>query len=168
MFLLYVCAPVLVGLSLVAVALNYMLRFLFRLMHVPNFTSANPTRLLSWMRLAPPDILFRLASLATLNLVLYWLPIYYWTTYTPSGDDRDGGVLSFSMLFCPVSWVLGGLCYAQVWRVRQTVRHQAAFYVASSLLLLVVLSTLIPQVQFYVRMSQLLRDVAPIHDSRAK
>ena len=152
--LLDVCAPLLLALALVAVVLNYTLRFLFRLMHVQNYASASPSGLLSWTRLAPPDILFRLASLAALNLALYWLPIYYWTTYTPSGDDRDGGVLFYSMAFCPVSWVLGGLCYAQTWRVRETVGHREAFYVASSLLLLVVLSTLIPQVQFYVRMSR--------------
>ena len=154
LMLLQLCGPLLLGLALFAVVLNYSLRFLFRLVRVPNYASASPSGILSWTRLAPPDILFRLASLAALNLVLYWLPIYYWTTYTPSGDDRDGGVLFYSMVVCPVSWVLGAFCYAQAWRIRETVRHRAAFYAASSLLLLVVLSTLIPQVQFYIRMSQ--------------
>lgn len=152
--LLSFCAPVFLGLALVAIILKHALLFLFRLTHVPNYTSASPSGLLSWVRLAPPDILFRLASLAALNLVLYWLPIYYWTTYTPSGDERDGGVLFYSMGFCPVSWLLAGLCYAQAWRIRHSVRHRVPFYFASSVLLLVVLSTVIPQVQFYFRMSR--------------
>src|SRR5690349_4831445 len=57
----------------------------------------------SWLRLAPPDILFRLGALAAGNLVLFWLPIYYWTTYRGSGDERDGGLLFPSLGFCPVS-----------------------------------------------------------------
>lgn len=154
--LLFWCAPVLLMLALAAIILKYALRFLFRLMHVSNRTIGTSPGLYSWTRLAPPDILFRLASLAALNLILYWLPIYYWTTYTPSGDDRDGGVLFYSMVFCPMSWVLGGLCYVQVWRVHQTIsaRYRVAFYVACSLLLLVILSTLVPQVRFYISISQ--------------
>jgi hypothetical protein len=154
LMLLSFCAPVFLLLALVAVILKYALQFVFRLMHIPNYASASPSGLLSWRRPAPPDILFRLAFLAALNLVLYWLPIYYWTTYPPSGDDRDGGVLFFSMAVCPVSWVLGGLCYIQAWRVRQTVQYRVGFYVASSVLLLIVLSTLIPQAQFYLRVSR--------------
>jgi len=152
--LFYVCGPAFVLLASVAIIAKYALQLFFRLAHVPNYATASSSGLLSWTVLAPPDILFRLTFLAALNLVLYWLPIYYWTTYTPSGDDRDGGVLFFSMAACPVSWVLGGICYVHAWRVRRTIRRRVAFYVVSSILLLVVLSTLIPQIQFYVRMSQ--------------
>src|SRR5688500_13343710 len=110
--LLSICAPLFLGLAIVAVVLNYTLRLLFRVGHIPNYASASPSGRLSWTKPAAPDILFRLASLAALDLVLYWRPIYYWTTYSPSGDDRDGGLLFYAMAFCPVSWILVGLCYA--------------------------------------------------------
>ncbi|HSY43336.1 MAG TPA: hypothetical protein VK811_05455, partial [Candidatus Acidoferrum sp.] len=45
----------------------------------------------NWKKITPADILFRLGALAACDLVQCWLPIYYWTTYTPSGDERDGG-----------------------------------------------------------------------------
>jgi hypothetical protein len=151
LIVVYVCAPLLLGLAAVAVLLNYTLQFLFRLLHIPNRATGSPSGFFSWRRLAAPDILFRLASLAALNLVLYWLPIYYWTTYTPSGDDRDGAVLFYALGFCPVSWVLGGLCYAQAWRIYQTVQYRAGFYAASSLFLLAVFSTLIPMIKLYAR-----------------
>src|SRR5437870_13006410 len=96
--LLDVCAPLFLALALVAIALKYCLQLLFRLMHLPNYATASPSGIHSWTNLAPPDILFRLASLGALILVLYWLPIYYWTTYTPSGDERDRGLLFYSIL----------------------------------------------------------------------
>jgi hypothetical protein len=109
----------------------------------------------SWLRLAPPDILFRLGALAAGNLVLFWLPIYYWTTYQGSGDERDGGVLFPSLGFCPVSWVLGGICFLQVWRTPQPVspRYRLAYRLGATLLMLVVLSTLVAFARFFIRMS---------------
>jgi hypothetical protein len=156
LYVLRLSLPVLLGLLVLAVALNHVLQFLFKLVHWPNYSSASPSGPLSWTRLAPADILFRLAWLGALNLILYWLPVFYWTTYTPSGDERDGGVLFYSMAFCPASWVLGVLCYAQVWRARFAVsrRYRLGFCIASSMLLMVILSTCIPQVSAYVRMSR--------------
>ena len=154
--LLSSCLPVFLEVAFAAIVLKYALQLLFKLSHIPNYSTSSPSGLHYWRRPAPPDILFRLAALAALNLVLYWMPIYYWTTYAPSGDERDGGVLFPSMLICPLSWILGGLWYAEVWRHHQLVspRYRAAFQITSALLLLVVLSTIIPQVQFYVRMSR--------------
>src|SRR5258705_9775 len=84
---------------------------IFRLTSMPNLATSSSSPFYRWWHLAPPDILFRLASLTVLNLVLYWMPIYYWTTYQSCGDDRDGGVLFPSMVLCPLSWILGGFCY---------------------------------------------------------
>ncbi len=144
------CSPLLLSLALYAVAMAYALRFVCRMARIPNYATSSPSGILSWSRLAPADILFRLASLAALNVVLYWLPIYYWTTYEPSGDERDGDVLFFSMVVCPITWILGVFCYGQAWRNRETFHHSTPIRVTASLLLLTVLSTLIPQVKFYV------------------
>lgn len=154
--LLYACLPIFGEAALVALVIGYVLKFVFRYAHIPNYATASPALLYQWWRLAPPDIVFRLAALAAMNLVIYWMPIYYWTTYEPSGDERDGGVLLPSMLLCPLTWILAGVCYIQVWRCWRSVapRYRTAFHVVSVLLLLTVLSTLIPQVQFYVRMSR--------------
>lgn len=154
--LVYSCAPMFVQVAVAAVVIGYALKFLFRFSHFPNYVTASPAASYRWWRLAPPDIIFRLASLAAINLVLYWMPVYYWTTYEPSGDERDGGVLFPSMLLCPLTWILAGLCYAQVWCRWRSVapRYRIAFHCVSVLLLLTVLSTLVPQVQFYVRMSR--------------
>jgi hypothetical protein len=154
--LLYSCAPIFVQVAVVAVAVGYALKLLFRFSHIPNYVTASPAAYYQWRRLAPPDIIFRLASLAAINIVLYWMPVYYWTTYEPCGDDRDGSVLFPSMFLCPVTWVLAVLCYAQVWRCWRSIapRYRMAFHCTSVLLLLTALSTLIPQAEFYVRISR--------------
>lgn len=147
--------PILLTVTLWAAGIGFALKLLFRFTHIPNLSTASPSPFYGWWQLAPPDVLFRLAFLAAVNLVLYWLPIYYWTTYQPCGDDRDGGVLFPSMAICPLSWIVAGFCYSQVWRSSLRVSHSSRipFHLASAILFLTVLSTLIPQVLFYVSIS---------------
>jgi len=141
--------------ALLAAGIGFGLKLFFKLANIPNVSTSSPSAFYSWWRLAPPDVLFRLTSLAAVNLVLYWMPIYYWTTYESCGDDRDGGVLFPSMVFCPLTWILGGFCYSQVWRSSADIsrRYRILFQLVSALLFLAVLSTLIPQVLFYLRVS---------------
>jgi hypothetical protein len=150
--ILFFALPTFLGLSLIAIILKYVLQFLFKILHVPNFSTAFPSGFLSWRKLAPPDILFRLAFLAALNLLLYWVPIYYWSTYEDS-DDRSGFVLMYALAFCPVSWILAVLCYIQACRSHSSLsaRSRPAFFIVSSLLLLIVLSTVIPQMKLHLR-----------------
>jgi hypothetical protein len=154
--ILFSSLPFFVEVALAAAVIGCALKLLFRFSRIPNYATASPAAFYQWWRLAPPDIVFRLAALAALNLVLYWMPVYYWTTYEPSGDERDGGLLFPSMLFCPLSWVLAGLCYVQVWRPWHGVfpRYRVAFQIVSAILLVAALSTVIPQLQFYLRMSR--------------
>jgi hypothetical protein len=151
--------PLFLAFLLGGIVLKFGLQLIFKAVHLPNYTSASPSGLLTWTKLAPSDIVFRLASLAALNVVLYWLPVYYWTTYTPCGDDRDGMVLIYSDAFCPVSWILGGLCYAQIWRRNQEVasRYRLPFQFGSTLLLLIILSTVVPQIRTEVEFYQFSR-----------
>lgn len=148
--------PILLTVTLSAAGIGFALKLLFRLTRRPNPATSSPSPIYRWWQLAPPDILFRLGSLAAVNLVLYWMPIYYWTTYQPCGDDRDGGVLFPAMAFCPLSWILAGFCYSQVWRssVQVPRQYRIPFHLASAFLFLCVLSTLIPQVMFYARVSR--------------
>ena len=148
--------PILIMAALWAAGIGFALKLLFKFTQIPNPATPSPSPFYRWWQLAPPDILFRLAFLAAVNLMLYWIPVYYWTTYQSCGDDRDGGVLFPSMLFCPLSWILGGFCYSQVWRssVRVSREYRIPFHLASALLFLCVLSTLIPQVIFYARASR--------------
>jgi hypothetical protein len=138
-------------LFVVAIILKYGLHFLFKLAHLPNYSTVAPSGILKWTKLSPPDILFRLATLAALNLVMYWFPIYYYTTYTHTNDDRAGGELVLSEVFCPVSWIIGAFCYAQAWRAYRMVspRYRVAFHIAAALLFLLILSTLGPYIRFY-------------------
>lgn len=147
-------SPFLVVLIATALVLPPILGLVLRLARIPNYTIGTPAGISTWTRLAPSDIVFRLASLAAANLVLYWLPIYYSSTYTPSEDDRGGFALLPSIAFCPISWVLGILCYVQAWRGCQIVspRYRVAFCITTSMLLLVILSTLIPQVRLFIEM----------------
>lgn len=148
--------PDLLIVTLSAAGIGFGLKLLFRFTHIPNPATPSPSPFYLWWDLAPPDILFRLASLAAVNFILYWMPIYYWTTYQPCGDDRDGGVLFPSMLLCPLSWILGGFCYSQVWRSSARIPrpYRILFHLGSALLFFGVLSTLIPQVLFYVSSSR--------------
>jgi hypothetical protein len=107
--------------------------------------------------------LFRLAFFAALNLVLYWMPIYYWTTYPAGDDDRSGMLLFYADGVCPVTWILGILYYSQAWRAHPfpNGRRRAAFYIISSLLLLIILSTVIPQVKFHIEISREVHSFSP-------
>ena len=150
MFCFY--TPIFGVLAIAVLFLPPILGLVLRLAHIPNYAIGTPAGVSRWTNLAPPDILFRLASLAAANLVLYWLPIYYSSTYAPSDDDRSGFVLIPSIAFCPVSWVLGALCYVQVWQCRQAVptRYKLPFWIITSMLLLVILSTIIGQARLYI------------------
>jgi hypothetical protein len=104
-----------------------------------------------WRHLSPQDILFWLGFLAALDVVLFWLPLWYWTTYEPGGDDRSGMLLFPAMAVCPVSWVLGTICFWQVWR-----RHEAlspssrlASRAAATAFMLVIFSTFVMFVRFF-------------------
>lgn len=103
---------------------------------------------------ATPDILLRLGALAAINLVLCWLPIYYRTTYAPSGDDRDGFVLFPAMLICPISWGIGIFDFARGWKVggKLSSSRRFAFFIASLVFLLAILSTAIALAPIYRRM----------------
>ena len=102
--------PLFLTLALATAGIWLVLKLFLGFLEIPNYTTSSPSPFYRWWHLAPADILFRLASLAALNLVLYWMPIYYWTTYQPSGDERDGGVLGPAMVLSPLSWILGGFC----------------------------------------------------------
>lgn len=147
--ILYFTLPFFLTLGLAAIALKYSLQFLFWVFGWPNHATPSPAKGVSWLKPSPADILFCLASLAAMNLTMYWLPIYYWTTYTSCGDDRDGGLLFPALVFCPFSWILGVIFYIQVWRqdLAPLSKHCWAFRVAASTLLLVVLSTVVPQIK---------------------
>ncbi|SPE50250.1 hypothetical protein SBV1_1080013 [Verrucomicrobia bacterium] len=60
--------PLFLELLLGAIVLKYALQFVFKLVHFPNYTSSCPSSFLSWTKLAPADVLFRLGFLAALNL----------------------------------------------------------------------------------------------------
>lgn len=162
--ILFFVLPTFLGLTLVAIILKYILHFLFKMLHVPNFSTASSSEPASWRKPSPPDTLFRLAFLAALNLVLYWMPIYYWTTYPAGDDDRSGFALMYALAFCPVSWILGVVYYIQAWRNRsssRSARSRNAFLIPCSLLLVIILSTLIPQVSLHVRYFQFTRQFSP-------
>ena len=93
-----------------------------------------------------PDILLRLGFLSALNVVLYWLPVFYWTTYRSHADDLSRMLLIFALVICPLSWILGFVCYVQFWRIYRTAstRSRLAYCWAASLLFVVILSTVIP------------------------
>jgi len=95
------------------------------------------------LRISPQDIVFRLGVLAVFSIGLFWFPIYYWSTYESSGDERDYIVGLFAFLYCPISWVLGAKYYVHVWRRDTQVLHRVAFRVTCSLLLVIILSTLV-------------------------
>jgi hypothetical protein len=109
-------------------------------------------------RTKPQDSMFRLGLLAGLILVSYWLPIYYWSTYPPSGDDRDGGLLLPGVAFCPVAWLLGGISIAQAWLQSESLssRDRRAFRFCAVMLMLVVLSPLPFIVLFMARIARIL------------
>ncbi len=85
------------------------------------------------------------------------MPVYYWTTYEPCGDDRDGGVLFPAIVLCPLSWVLAVVCYVQVWQTRRVTSRgwRMAFYILTSLLVALSLSTALPEIRFYARIIRL-------------
>ena len=112
--------------------------------------------LTAWLHLRPMDIVFRLAALAGIDTVLFWLPIWYWTTYQPSNDDRAGIVLVFAVMFCPTSWILGVMCYMQVWtRCREVEpRYRSVFTIGTTLLFAIIFSTFLAFVVFFVKLAR--------------
>ena len=95
------------------------------------------------LRISPQDIVFRLGVLAMFSIGLFWFPIYYWSTYEPSGDERDYIVGLFAFLYCPISWVLGAKYYVRVWKCDTQVRRRVAFRVTCTILFVIILSTLV-------------------------
>ena len=95
------------------------------------------------LRISPQDIVFRLGVLAMFSIGLFWFPIYYWSTYEPSGDERDYLVGLFAFLYCPISWVLGAKYYVRVWKWDTQVRRRVAFRVTCTILFVIILSTLV-------------------------
>ena len=99
-----------------------MWRLLFKPIRLPWFPAPKPkektaadlsmNNLRSWLHLSPRDLVFRLAVLAAVNVVLFWVPSFYARRY---GADAFG-TACVAVIVCPVSWVLAGLCYPQAWR----------------------------------------------------
>jgi len=111
-------------------------------MDAPPIIRPRPKAVFS-TNLPAKDIVFRLAVLAVLSVELFWYPVYYFTTYESGPDGREGFILFYAFWFCPASWILGPLWYAQVWRRGVVVRFRVAFRITCTLLLTVVLSTFV-------------------------
>lgn len=94
---------------------------------------------------SPGHLVFELAVLAAFTLELFWLPIFYWTTYESCGDDRDGFVLLPGLLFCVVGCMLGPARYVQAWRRSREIsaRYRLPFQATCTTLLAVALSPLL-------------------------
>jgi hypothetical protein len=109
-----------------------------------------------WWHLTPQDILFWLASFAALDLVVFWLPVFYFTTYEGSSDGNEGVLMFPATGICPASWVVGGICFWQVWRRHPALapRHRLALRLVATLLMLIILSTLADFVWRTVSLSQ--------------
>lgn len=103
----------------------------------------SPQQAITHRGLAPQDIVFRLAVLAAFNIELFWFPIYYFTTYDPGNDDRGGLALLYALGFCPVSWILAWIWYAQVWHGGLAVRSRLMFRITCTILVMIVFSTLV-------------------------
>lgn len=126
--------------------------FLIVLLMFPRLIPRNASRIkgifpsysasVSWFRLPPPDLIFRLGSLAGLIVVLFWLPHMYYSSYESSGDDRGGGEILLSIGALPLAFALAAIAYAQVWTHYPFVRTRLhiAFLTTSTVLFLVVLS----------------------------
>jgi len=91
--------------------------------------------------LSPADIVFRLATLAALNLLLFWYPVYYFTTYESGPDGREGLILIHLFWLCPASWVCGPYWYFQAWRRCHVLRSPIIFRAVCTILLMIVMST---------------------------
>lgn len=96
----------------------------------------------SWFQLRPPDILFRLASLAGLVAVLLWLPVMFYASYESCGDDRSGGEILVGIWALPFAFAFAAITYAQVWTHYPFVRTRShlAFVTSATVLFLLVLS----------------------------
>ena len=74
------------------------------------------------------------------------MPIYFWTTYEPTGDGRDGVLLIFGKYFCPTSWVVGLVCFVQTYRsgMVMSLRKRVVFWRVAFIPLAAIFSTLLP------------------------
>lgn len=110
------------GSGAAALIVSRMWRLLFKPICLPWFPAPKPkeetatdrsmNNLGSWLHLSPRDIVFRLAVLAAINVVVFWVPAFYARKY---GADAFG-TICFAVILCPLSWVLAGLSYPQAWR----------------------------------------------------
>ena len=93
---------------------------------------------------SPAYLVLQLAVLAVGVMALFWLPVIYWATYEPSGDERDGPLLFPGLLFCIVACLLSPGLYLCAWRrSREMPQHQLSICAASSALLLISFSPLL-------------------------
>lgn len=96
--------------------------------------------------IAPSVLIFQLWAMAVLDTILYWVPIYYWSTYDPGNDDRSGPILFFAVVCCPFTWILALVCLVQTYRSGMALpfRQRVAVWAGSLVPLFAIYSTLPP------------------------